>query len=192
MSGLNKPRPRAGAAPVSTHTLMSFPSAASPANCVVLGGLPWQVSEVECRQALLKFGYLRFARLYEDPINGSSRGMVLVQFSKPEGHENAVRNLKAVGPYPVTLTEYVVHSLWDSTTAPPPIPNDSLKGTVSRGKPFGFGPKCLMRAVGFGDANTISVEGTISLETARKKWRSESDDAPGMDFGGVATSLSYD
>jgi hypothetical protein len=158
---------------------MQLPSNMHRPNCLVASGLPWYVTELDCRHALARMGNMRYARLYEDALNGASRGMVLVQFSRPEAHHRALTELTSIGAHPVTVKEYHVSDRWDPTTAPPPLPLDPARDTISRGgKPFGFGPRCLpMRAVSLGDANTVSTDGAEQLVAARKRWRVEFEDS---------------
>ena len=162
--------------PLTSQGLISLPPPGGQSNCFVASGLPWYVTESDCAQELERIGTLRFARLYADRINGSSRGMLLVRFASPATHATAAKSLRSIGPHSVLVREYLIHDRWDPLSAPPPLPTDPAKGTMSAGKPLGYGPACLpLRAVAMGDANTVSADGVEALSVARKKWRIEFD-----------------
>mmetsp|Transcript_11142 Transcript_11142/g.34638 ORF Transcript_11142/g.34638 Transcript_11142/m.34638 type:complete len:204 (-) Transcript_11142:9-620(-) len=172
--------------PLTSQSLIALPPPGGPSNCFVASGLPWYVTEAECARELVRFGNLRFARLYADRLNGSSRGMLLVRFATASSHANAVRQLRSIGPHSVLVREYVIHDRWDPLSAPPPLPTDPARGTVAAGKPLGYGPACLpLRAVAMGDANTVSAEGVEALSVARKKWRTEFEARDGDDAGAL-------
>jgi RNA recognition motif-containing protein len=160
------------------QALILLPGPGADPNCLVASGLPWYVTERQCREDLARLGKVRYVRLYEDPLNGSSRGMALVRFDQPDAHRRALGELSAIGPNPVSLSEFHIHDLWNPLTAPPQLPpsHDPSRGNIAKNKVFGYGPKCLPRAVGHGDANTTTPDGMSQLAAARKKFRAEFDE----------------
>lgn len=162
-----------GAAPTKP-SLLREPGPGVAANAAVVSGLPWFYTEGDAAAHFARHGSVRFARLYEDVLNGKSRGIVLVQFHALESLTQLQQAPGAIGPYPVSVLLVNVSPQWDPLTAPPPFPRDPALGSIARRAPFGYGPQLMdVRGVATGEANTANRAGFAELELARKRWRTE-------------------
>lgn len=142
------------------------------ANVAVVRGLPWYYSESDAGQDLGVFGMPKTVRLYEDPLNGSSRGIVYVEYESAQALIDLKATLKTVGPYPVTAELYHLTSQrWDRTGRLPRLPGDEeMSGRIAEG----YGPQGFaVRGVGVSLPNTVTPEGIEQLERCRKRLRAE-------------------
>ena len=172
-------------APVAPPTtqLLAPPSAANLPNCATVAGLPWFFTEEQARVALSVYGQPKLLRVYEDPLNGRSRGIFLVGFADHGAALSQLRkDLTHFGPYPVTVSMWCLSSRWNPVTPPPPIPGDVFPSTLmpragnaqyAPGQSRGDGGNCGVRGVVLGEANTATPEGFLEMERARKKHRAE-------------------
>jgi hypothetical protein len=155
-----------------------------PPNACCIVGFPWYFGETDARNELARFGVPTLVRLYEDPINGCSRGIVLAQFGNPLALTAVAKELVDAGPaHPLTVLPFHLSPQWDPLTAPPPIPHDVFGRSIARGKePFGYGPSMLaVRGVALGLPNTVSAEGHEELLAIRKRHRVEEAPAAAAD-----------
>jgi hypothetical protein len=147
-----------------------------PATVAIVSGLPWFFTENDAKHHLSQFGILRVVRFYEDPMNGTSRGILLVQYEEQGSVAELARLLQEVGPYPVKVDLYHFHlaDLWDKQGRLPDLPGDSAAGgIVAALRPKqGFGGQgYTIRGVRLGLPNTVSADGVQRLERIRKRLR---------------------
>ena len=152
------------------------------ANCATISGLPWFLTELELKNFLsTHFAAPIVLRLYEDPLNGRSRGICLVLFDEAtsdQDHDILSRfqtSLEMVGPYPVTVSLWHISTRWNPLAPLPPIPGDPFRSLLQPARVSanrGFGPSGIaVRGISLGEANTASAEGMMALTQAKKRYR---------------------
>lgn len=165
------------------------------ANVLVVRGLPWYASEAQVAKHLCQ-AYPQAepvtTRLYEDPVNGVSRGLCFVEYpaaasasTSVNGAEAAV-DLEAVkaalenAPWerqlPLTASLYFLTTTstrWDRAGRLPELPGDPPP--VRRGEQIGFGSGGFRVRCGpaLGLPNTVTPNGASKLRALRKRLRAK-------------------
>ena len=150
-------------------------SSRAPPNVAVVSGFPWFFSEADATREFSRFGVPKVVRLYENPINGSSRGIVYVEFDDSNAVMELHDRVDAVGPYPVTVRVYhLSHTNWNRSGKLPDLPEDELSSAALKKMVEGFGPEgYAVRGVSLGLPNTVLDEDVAQIETIRKRLRTE-------------------
>ena len=145
-----------------------------PQNVAVVFGLPWFYTEADARRDFSEYGMPKTIRFYEEPTNGVSRGIALVEYDNPYTLTQMQQKLTDVGPYPVKVVLYhmsMAHA-WNRTGRLPDLPSDALP-FYGRGA-SGFGPQGFdVRGVEVAVPNTLTEEGRMRLAQLRKRARED-------------------
>lgn len=155
-------------------------------NVLIVHGYPWHASEDAVLRHLARL-YPTAAptsvRLYDNPVNGASRGIGFVEYAEPAGGDAAAlatqlaqvqqkvegatyegAELRAV-LYHLTATKWDRGGrLPDLPGDPPPLPRGGLSGYGERGYLVRGGPA-------LGLPNTLTEEGIAKMRSLRKRLR---------------------
>lgn len=142
-----------------------------PPNVAIVSGYHWHFSEKDAFQAFSKFGVPKTVRVYEDPINGSSRGIFFVEFEKPFQLPVLAEGLTRQEGIDVKLY-FLTHQVWDRSGRLPDLPGDFdffgsrvVEGYGNQGY--------RVRGCCLGLANTVTPEGAEEVERIRKRLRDD-------------------
>ncbi|EPY27207.1 hypothetical protein AGDE_10881 [Angomonas deanei] len=165
-----------------------------PANVILIGEFPWYVAEKTIASYLTKVvAKPHTTRLYDNPINGSSRGICFVEFDvEPSASEEGVEEGKKLehflqeamkrienSPYEEIHLECAAYHLtnkkWDRGGRLPDTPNDAVPLTRNQ-QQIGYGESGY--AVRFGRAlglpNTVLEKNVSRMRALRKRLRTYS------------------